>query len=397
MPIVTVNTWYHVGSGDETPGPHRLRPPVRAHHVHGLAARADRASSTSCSRPPAPTTTAPRPRTAPTTTRTGPSNALPLMLWLDSRPDGLPAARDHAREGGPAARRGAERAAPELREPALRARRGEHPEAALPGRAPYNWPVIGSMADLSAATIEDVRDFFRTYYTPNNATMRHRRRRRPGRGAAPGRAVVRRHPARPGGARDAPPPRVRLDGRRPTPRSRTACSCRASTTPGTPSRRSRPDDAALSVAGRASWRAASPRGSTSASSTSCRSPRRSTAYQDGARLDGSFRLLADGAAGPRPATSCSASSTRRSARLADERAHGARAGAGPEPDRGPVPRPAWRPALGGKADQLELLRLLRRHARTTSSRTSTATARVTAADVQRVARALPAREPTAWC
>jgi zinc protease len=36
---------------------------------------------------------------------------------------------------------------------------------------PYNWPVIGSMADLQAATIEDVRRFFQTYYTPNNATL----------------------------------------------------------------------------------------------------------------------------------------------------------------------------------------------------------------------------------
>jgi zinc protease len=31
--------------------------------------------------------------------------------------------------------------------------------------------VIGSMADLSAASLEDVKQFFRTYYAPNNATM----------------------------------------------------------------------------------------------------------------------------------------------------------------------------------------------------------------------------------
>jgi zinc protease len=40
-----------------------------------------------------------------------------------------------------------------------------------PADHPYSWPVIGSMADLSAATIDDVRNFFSTYYTPNNATM----------------------------------------------------------------------------------------------------------------------------------------------------------------------------------------------------------------------------------
>ncbi|HSL21197.1 MAG TPA: pitrilysin family protein [Vicinamibacterales bacterium] len=36
---------------------------------------------------------------------------------------------------------------------------------------PYRHPTIGSMADLEAASIEDVRDFYRTYYVPNNATV----------------------------------------------------------------------------------------------------------------------------------------------------------------------------------------------------------------------------------
>jgi len=36
---------------------------------------------------------------------------------------------------------------------------------------PYSWPTIGSMADLSAATVDDVKQFFRLYYAPNNATL----------------------------------------------------------------------------------------------------------------------------------------------------------------------------------------------------------------------------------
>jgi zinc protease len=36
---------------------------------------------------------------------------------------------------------------------------------------PYKHPSIGSMTDLEAASIGDVRDFFRTYYVPNNATL----------------------------------------------------------------------------------------------------------------------------------------------------------------------------------------------------------------------------------
>jgi zinc protease len=35
---------------------------------------------------------------------------------------------------------------------------------------PYKHPVIGSMKDLDAASVDDVREFFRTYYVPNNAT-----------------------------------------------------------------------------------------------------------------------------------------------------------------------------------------------------------------------------------
>jgi zinc protease len=36
---------------------------------------------------------------------------------------------------------------------------------------PYKHPTIGSMADLEAASVEDVRDFHRTYYVPSNATL----------------------------------------------------------------------------------------------------------------------------------------------------------------------------------------------------------------------------------
>ena len=36
---------------------------------------------------------------------------------------------------------------------------------------PYKHPVIGSMNDLNAATIDDVRDFYKTYYVPENATL----------------------------------------------------------------------------------------------------------------------------------------------------------------------------------------------------------------------------------
>jgi zinc protease len=52
------------------------------------------------------------------------------------------------------------------------ARDGEVIELTMfPDPNPYSWPVVGSMADLTAATVEDVKQFFRTYYVPNNATL----------------------------------------------------------------------------------------------------------------------------------------------------------------------------------------------------------------------------------
>ena len=44
-------------------------------------------------------------------------------------------------------------------------------EAMFPEGHPYHHSVIGSMEDLDAATVEDVREFFRTYYAPNNAVL----------------------------------------------------------------------------------------------------------------------------------------------------------------------------------------------------------------------------------
>jgi zinc protease len=43
--------------------------------------------------------------------------------------------------------------------------------AMYPASHPYSWPVIGSMKDLSAASEEDVKNFFRLYYAPNNAFL----------------------------------------------------------------------------------------------------------------------------------------------------------------------------------------------------------------------------------
>ncbi len=170
VPILTVNTWYHVGSGDERPGrtgfahlfEHLMF--MGSQHVPTgqfdqllEAAGADNNGST-------------------TEDRTnyfedGPSNALPLMLYLDSDRMGfmLPEITSEKVD----LQRGVVQN--ERRQSYENQPYGLAEENILrrlyPDAHPYHWPVIGSMADLSAATIEDVRRFSRTYYTPSNATM----------------------------------------------------------------------------------------------------------------------------------------------------------------------------------------------------------------------------------
>lgn len=44
-------------------------------------------------------------------------------------------------------------------------------KAIYPESHPYNWQVIGSLEDLDGATLQDVQQFYRTWYAPNNATL----------------------------------------------------------------------------------------------------------------------------------------------------------------------------------------------------------------------------------
>src|SRR5262245_53803086 len=43
--------------------------------------------------------------------------------------------------------------------------------AEYPDANPYSWPVVGYIADLQRAGVEDVKRFFRLYYAPSNATL----------------------------------------------------------------------------------------------------------------------------------------------------------------------------------------------------------------------------------
>lgn len=44
-------------------------------------------------------------------------------------------------------------------------------KALYPTDHPYNWQVIGSLEDLQNATLDDVKEFYRRWYVPNNVTL----------------------------------------------------------------------------------------------------------------------------------------------------------------------------------------------------------------------------------
>ena len=45
------------------------------------------------------------------------------------------------------------------------------PKATYPANHPYSWTVIGEMEDLNAASLDDVKEWFRTYYGAANAVL----------------------------------------------------------------------------------------------------------------------------------------------------------------------------------------------------------------------------------
>jgi len=100
-----------------------------------------------------------------------PSNALELALFLESDRMGYlldvvsPALVDGQRDVVKNERRQGVENAPYGQ---AQVRLGE---LLYPKEHPYHWPVIGYMDDLSAASHQDVTDFFKTYYVPANASL----------------------------------------------------------------------------------------------------------------------------------------------------------------------------------------------------------------------------------
>ncbi|PIE05634.1 MAG: peptidase M16, partial [Sorangium cellulosum] len=170
-PTVSVNLWYHVGSKDEAEGRNGF-----AHLFEHLmfqgskhvgedqffmylerAGASDKNGTTSLDRT--------------NYYETVPSNQLELALWLES--DRMGFLLDHVDQKTFVSQRSV----------VLNERRQNYVDAPYgmvakfiqerlyPAGHPYHKLTIGSPKDLNAATLNDVRNFYKTYYAPNNATL----------------------------------------------------------------------------------------------------------------------------------------------------------------------------------------------------------------------------------
>lgn len=169
LPMVAVNVWYHVGSKNERPGRtgfahlfEHLMFEGSQHHDRGYFQPLQQAGGLLNG------------STNPDRTNyweVVPTGALELALWMESDRMGylLPALTREKFET--------------QRDVVLNERRQNYENrpyglagmaiaaALFPPDHPYHWLTIGSADDLRAMKLEDVREFFATYYHPANASL----------------------------------------------------------------------------------------------------------------------------------------------------------------------------------------------------------------------------------
>ncbi|MCL2329937.1 MAG: insulinase family protein [Phycisphaerae bacterium] len=167
VPLISVQVWYHVGSKDENPerqgfahmfehmmfrGTDRIGPQDHFRFLSRFGARVNGYTSFDQT----------------VYWETLPSSQLELALWLEAErmghlkinDDYFAAEREVVKE--------------ERRKNYLNRPYGKLYEslyAAAYKEHPYRWTPIGNMEHLDAATTDELREFFHTYYVPNNATL----------------------------------------------------------------------------------------------------------------------------------------------------------------------------------------------------------------------------------
>ena len=169
-PVVAVNLWYHVGSKNEQPGrtgfahlfEHLMFQGSENHEGEyfapfELVGVTDQNGTTNQDRT--------------NYFQNVPTTALDMALWMESERMGHllgaidQTALDEQRGVVQNEKRQGEN------QPYGRRITARMFEALYPAGHPYSWQVIGSMADLDAATLDDVKTWFQSWYGPNNAVL----------------------------------------------------------------------------------------------------------------------------------------------------------------------------------------------------------------------------------
>jgi len=169
IPVVAVNVWYHVGSKDEEPGKTGFAHLFEHLMFNGTENYNDEYFG------PFQQVGATDMNGTTNNDRTNyfenvPTPALDLALWMESdRMGHLLGVIDQDKLDNQTGvvqnekRQGENRPYGKV---FLQAAKATFPEG-----HPYSWTTIGSMEDLSAATLDDVKKWFKTYYGPNNAVI----------------------------------------------------------------------------------------------------------------------------------------------------------------------------------------------------------------------------------
>jgi zinc protease len=166
-PIVHVEVWYHVGSKNERPGRTGFAH-LFEHMMFKGSKNVQPEAHTSFIACVGGLTNAYTNEDTTVFWQTAPAQYLPLILWLEAdrmatlriNKDTFDKERLIVKE--------------ERRMRVENQPYGRLPEIIFDNAFtvhPYKHQPIGSMADLEAASIEDVRDFYRTFYVPSNATV----------------------------------------------------------------------------------------------------------------------------------------------------------------------------------------------------------------------------------